>query len=659
MIPVMLCVFLDELVQASGERQHHLVQCLQDIATRHFRQTSSIIVSDNNIVDKPNIKSDTFKSIMRPPSFETGMILRQIFESKEWDLIYFHGNNGDKINYLSDKKHENYIITSFYREHPDVLKDIAQQISRLRRTRDLNPRAKFVIASVHVKGNINEFAPDLFAELWKWKILNAILVAPTSQNNNTVEPGLIPVLDIYTWFPYHPPGHCTDVRDAVLLDRWVSKEKRQGRFLNNVPLFPPKIPENFHGCQLRVSTFEYMPFIGRKKTTESDPIKIIFDEGLEVRLLKHISEKKNLSIRFLDLPADGGKWGVNLGNGTWTGVAGEIIRSYSDIATGNWWYRCHLIEDVECLIPHSIDQVRWYVPCAKPYPRWMSITRVFKLSLWLGFLSSYTVVSISMWLIVKLSNSISKKPIENQAYTSLVKCLLNFWAIILEESASNNPPHVAVIRLVFFMWVLYCWAVNTVYQTFMTSFLIDPGLQHQISSEAELLTSGMTLGIPATVLSVIPDISDERYRRHDSCIDVTSCEDRMAFKGDMAFFFSKYNMEYFAAVKYVDGEGETLVCKFDEICCIQLGTFPVPRGSQFLEIFNKIIIRLLQGGFKEQWWKEIQFAATLDLASDFNLPPGEYIKLTLEHLQSAFYFLFLGYILSIVAFVSELSYCRK
>jgi ionotropic kainate glutamate receptor 3/ionotropic kainate glutamate receptor 5 len=661
MIQTLLCVLLlNELVQASGEMHYHLLQCLRDTATGHFTPASTIVVSDSHIPRNSCFALGTSKTVISPdPSFETEKILRQLFQSEKWDLLYVHENNGYKMNRLSNKKHENYIIASFYCKQQDVLKDTSQQVSGLCKARELNSRAKFVIVSVHVRENLNQFASDLFAELWKWKILNAILVVPTSEIVNTEEPDLVPVLDIYTWFPYHPPGHCSDVRDAVLLDRWMSSDKAPGRFLYNASLFPSKIPLNFHGCQIRVSTFEYMPFVGRKKTTESDPSRVIFDEGLEIRLLKHISEKKNLSIKLLDLPADGGKWGVHLGNGTWTGVTGEIIRSYSDVATGNWWYRCHLIEEAECLMPHSIDQVRWYVPCAKPYPRWMSVTRVFKLSLWLGFLSSYVVVSISMWLIVKLSYGISTKPIENQAFTSLLKCLLNFWAIILEESASNNPPHVGVIRLVFLVWVLYCLAVNTVYQTYMTSFLIDPGLQHQISSENELLDSGMALGIPATVLSVIPGISDERYRRHDSCKDVTSCEDRMAFKGDMAFFFSKYNMEYLAAAKYVDGDGKTLVCKFDEIFCIQLGTFPVPKGSQFLETFNEIIMYLLQGGFKDQWWKEIQYAATLDLASNINLPPGEYIELTLEHLQSAFYFLVLGYILSIFAFVSELFCCRK
>jgi Ligand-gated ion channel. len=662
MAPLLLCVLLmNELVQVPCEMHPRLFPCLYDIAIRFFEPKSCIIISDSNYSDdSPNITSRTLKTTVSPSfSFKKDFILRHLFELKEWDLLYFNENYGGKMNHLPQKKRENYIIVSFHREYQDELKDIAQQISRLRGTKELNSRAKFVIISVRVTGNIQKFAADLFAVLWKWKILNAILVAPTSGISNFSDPDFVPALDIYTWFPYHPPGHCSDVRDAVLLDHWVSGENMSGKFVYNVSLFPPKIPLDFYGCQLRVSTFEYMPFVGRKKNTKGDPKKVIFDEGLEVRLLKHIGEKKNLSIKFLDLPADGGKWGVKLRNGTWTGVTGEIIRSYSDIATGNWWYRCHLVEEAECLTPHSVDEVRWYVPCAKPYPRWMSITRVFKLSLWLGFLSAYVIVAISMWFIVRARNSISTEPIENQAYTSVDKCLLNFWAIILEESASNNPPHVAVIRLVFFMWVLYCWAINTVYQTYMTSFLIDPGLQHQVSSEAELLDSGMTVGIPATVLSVLPGLSDERYRRHDSCKDVTACQDRMAFKGDMGFFFSKYNMEYFAAAKYVDGEGKSLVCKFDDVYCLQFGTFPVPRGSQFLETFNAIIIHLLQGGFKEQWWKDIQYIATMDLASDLNLPPGEYIELNLEHLQSAFYVLLLGYILSIVTFISELLRGRK
>jgi hypothetical protein len=112
-----------------------------------------------------------------------------------------------------------------------------------------------------------------------------------------------------------------------------------------------------------------------------------------------------------------------------------------------------------------------------------------------------------MWKVVKLTSSISTKAAQNQAYTSLPKCLLNFWAIILEESASNHPPDVAAIRSVLFGWVLYCWAVNTVYQALLISFLIEPGFQHQLSSEDEILSSGIEYITATGSVSFYPELN--------------------------------------------------------------------------------------------------------------------------------------------------------
>ena len=64
----------------------------------------------------------------------------------------------------------------------------------------------------------------------------------------------------------------------------------------------------------------------------------------------------------------------------------------------------------------------------------------------------------------------------------------------------------------------------------------------------------------------------------------------------------------------------------------------------------------MQGGFVNFWWEELKYMATLQKAEDFNLPTGEYVALTMKHLQSAFYFLFLGYALSVTSFFLELSW---
>jgi len=166
------------------------------------------------------------------------------------------------------------------------------------------------------------------------------------------------------------------------------------------------------------------------------------------------------------------------------------------------------------------------------------------------------MVSVVMWIVVKITSNISAKAAQNQAYNSLPKCLLNFWAIILEESASNHPPDVAAIRAVFFGWVLYCWAVNTVYQAHLTIFLIDPGLQHQLSSEDEILTPGIEYNTVTSMMFLNSDLKGTRYRRLSVTVEVDLAQARVA-EGSLAFLLAKFLMEYNVALKYKEANGSS------------------------------------------------------------------------------------------------------
>lgn len=365
---------------------------------------------------------------------------------------------------------------------------------------------------------------------------------------------------------------------------------------------------------------------------EEEDGKIEYEEGIEMRLLHQMARRTNMSILYRPPPADYGYWGNDLGNGSWTGLTGEIIRGYSDVALDNFWYRCHLINDMECLTPQYLDSARWFVPCAKHYPSWASITRVFKPYLWLGFLTTYMIVAFFMFLVVKISRVITYLHTNNEEYTSLVECLLNFWAVILEESAPNVPSQVFSIRFVFLMWVLYCWAVNNVYQTFLTSYLIDSGVQSQISSEEELLSSGMTYGVHKVLFVPYPHLASERYSRRIECVTLEYCQDRAAFKGDLAFVFSSLNMAYVIAKRYTDGSRKPLICAFDEVISNQIITIPVLKGLPMVDEFNDVIQGAMEAGLLEQWLKNIKYVATVASARDFTVPAGEYTKLTLEHL---------------------------
>jgi hypothetical protein len=47
----------------------------------------------------------------------------------------------------------------------------------------------------------------------------------------------------------------------------------------------------------------------------------------------------------------------------------------------------------------------------------------------------------------------------------------------------------------FLAWVIYCLPLGNVYQVFLTTFLVELGLQHRIPTEEEILASKLELGM--------------------------------------------------------------------------------------------------------------------------------------------------------------------
>ncbi|PNF40412.1 hypothetical protein B7P43_G01569 [Cryptotermes secundus] len=670
---VLSAVILCCLVCVSDEVNRHSLRCLHDIAERHFQSGSNLVVSDNAeaCVSLPTsreslrtLRKDVENSIyLDKESWD--LVLADLYMSGKLSLFLVRANDRNNVKYimenkLTESKPGSYILVAECVQIEEVVEDIRQQIARLKAGRDWNPRARFVVLLMQTDSDQKTLAEHILSELWKFKVANVVILTHAAdvrleEADNVGE--LLPVLDVYTWFPYQTPSRCGEIINAVLLDRWVINNRSIGYFLYNVSLYPQKIPKDFHGCPLRVSGFQFPPVMMEKKL--NDDGKIEYEQGTEVRLLEQMARRTNMSILYRPPPPDNGFWGEELGNGSWTGLSGEVATGYSDIALDNFWYKCHIINDIECLVPHLMDSARWFVPCANPYPRWTSITRVFKAYLWLGLLVAYIIVALLMWLVVMIRNTFPSPYTNNEAYTDVAKCLLNFWAVILACSNPNFPPQDISTRFVFLTWAVYCLAVNTVYQTFLTSYLVDSGLQSQISSEEELLHSGIEYGVHKSILAHLPHLTSKRYPRRIDCTTFEECQNRTAFKGDLAFVFSALNMAYVAAKRYTDGNGKPLICLFDEIIANQIISMPVPKGLPMLDEFNRIIQHTIEAGLLEQWLKNIKYTATLTSARDFRLSTGEYNKLTLEHLQSPFYFLFLGYALSAITFIGELIFRWK
>jgi hypothetical protein len=586
-------------------------------------------------------------------------ILRDLNDVSEKVLVVCnHECDNNVIKEESKDKHGSYIL---FHQNGDVIQDIRGQLIRLQSNSAWNPRAYFVVIALgpgglpsQKRGIPETQIVQVFAEFWKYNVIDVIVLLQSTKLHSRETP----TIEAYSWFPYSESGRCAQVIACVLLDVWITNKDGVGNFLHNVSLFPPKIPKFLSGCPLRVSIFESEPFVMYSSYSEDDNA-VIYKGGLDIELLQMIQKATNMSTIFRQPPSDG-TWSILLDNGSWTGVLREVIEGVSDIALGGSYYRCHITGNIiECTTPYIYDEIIWYVPCAQPNPRWASLSRVFKLSLWVGFIVGYITVSVIMWAVVRIYNMFTTAENKCSTYTNVTKCFLNLWAVILGVSATENIPQKAVIRIVFLLWVVYSLAVSTVYQTFLTSYIVDPGFQHQISTIDELLDSRLECGMFRSFDTLMPDLRPKRYDCRQMCDHTEDCARRVALKRDYAFVFSKINADYMIAVHYVDSNGHPLVCHLDEKLSRQYITISVQRGSPMLKRYNDVIQSVIQGGLLDKWWREITFQAILLAARNFTIPVGDYIPLSMEHLQSAFDLLIFGCVIALVSFLTEIFFHKR
>ena len=132
----------------------------------------------------------------------------------------------------------------------------------------------------------------------------------------------------------------------------------------------------------------------------------------------------------------------------------------------------------------------WYVPCSVKYPRWSSIFRILSVELWFFLIISIVIVAISTTLVGRYSCTS-----EWQAFKTLTSSLTNLWAVILSVAVSTMPRAPSLCSF-FLSWVCFSLAFSTVFQSFLTTFLIDSDYKTPIQNMDELFASGIKFAYP-------------------------------------------------------------------------------------------------------------------------------------------------------------------
>ncbi|PSN35093.1 Ionotropic receptor 570 [Blattella germanica] len=541
----------------------------------------------------------------------------------------------------------------------DILKQLIKELTALRSYTFWNPHSKFTVSVIQEKQIIpaRTLVKLLVCEMSKHFLINTIIIISVDQNSlENVDEFQITnkerLVGIYTWFPFKNPKFSSNDEEIVLLDIWQTN-----KFVRGKQFFPYKLKTNLRGLTIRAITAFPQPTVvdsvEKVHSNGSDTKKIIFKGGIGMVTLNTVAEAMNFTLEYLD-PTQA-NWG------TWEGIMRLIYSRKVDLVFGGASIIIHWLRVADFTIPFHFGGIVWWVPCAQSFPRWKSIIRVFSPNLWLLGLFSIIVAGIVMRLLA--NKHLKTTNLEWRLYQNVANCMLNSWAVLLSIGVSEMP-RTKTLRMFFIAWVTYCLAVNTVFQTFLTSYLINPGLEHQISNVEEMINSDLKFGVRDQIVEgYIKGLQDKKSLEISKKMFTIKIEDalkRVAYKRDISFAEGE-NLITNLRINYVDENGKHAICMIRETLTTFNIAYFFPKGSPLTEIFSKVLRRLFEANFTGVWIKSANDIKILKAVYRSRLKSkdddeDEYCALGISHLQGAFYLLVVGYGITFMVFVSEISF---
>ena len=300
---------------------------------------------------------------------------------------------------------------------------------------------------------------------------------------------------------------------------------------------------------------------------------------------------------------------------------------------------------------------RLFVPSPKPIPGTEQVLTTFFLSVWLSIGLLLLVTTVVFWCAGNGPyRSVCR---ETQTYRSLSKCFQNICAVFVGVSVPQQPTS-SSLRVFFFLYVCFCFAISTVFQAFFVSYLLEPTYEKKLETLAFLLNSDVVYGYLPFINFVqgTVDYSEavayfEQKKQKEDCSDLRKCVERLITKRDIATITSPFFATYVAREMGIVDVGKIL-CPLDETLVSGSAVFIFKKGNPLLGRFNILMRRYLEAGLLEMHWTELQHRAFLIGARRSREAGGDvFFAFSVSHLMPVFVVLLVGTVLSSVVFIGE------
>jgi len=583
------------------------------------------------------------------------ILLGKLHEGTRWPIELFRPSGDDPAD-TSVLQHS-YILFVWNGEGSSLNETLENQLENLKYSTSWNPRGRFLVVVTESSNEPGQLlATHICSILWHLaRIVNVVVLTPSQlpysplkvMSNTKTSAGR---LNLYTWFPFKL-GVCGEVHDVILLDEWVFENNV--KFSHNADLYPAKVPNDLMGCPIKVGTVGLDPYvIMTDKFPQNDGSTAYKVTGLSVEIIKYVCEKLNLTYVFLP-PS------LNIEIDSYAKSLTELNDDLSEIVAGMIPLSpLVLMSYFEATIPYIPFRFKTLVPCPKAIPGTENLLTTFSLSVWLTIGLVLLLTTAVFWCA---SNG-PYRSVRNETHTyqSLSTCFQNTWAVLVAVSVPQQPT-TSSLRVFFFLYVCFCFAINTVFQAFFVSYLVEKKYEKKIETLDELLNSDVVYGYYPVLHFAASTVSYpefvtffDRKEPKEDCSDMRKCIERMITRRDFAIIIDPVLATYIAK-ELGTVDVSKLFCPQEETLISGFITVVFKKGNPLLDRFNILMRRYLEAGFLERLWAELLHGATLRRDGRFREATGDmFFAFSISHLMPAFMVLLVGTVFSSVVFIGEL-----
>ena len=598
---------------------------------------------------------------------EVEYLIKELHTSGRWPVLVY--NVGYKMNgnmYTEIHPHGSYIILISVpcKEWEEHISRYFQQLHDIFVGNSWNPRAKFVVSVIsnctHLENK--QLSRAILNELWFKEVINATVLFLKSTEHegndlqhNTNDSAQGTYLELHTWYPYENSERCNPAEGTVPVQVFTVRNLSD---IRRSDIFRGFYGMNFHGCLMKVNVRSLPPLVNNPRTVWNNISgnQKVYEDGWEIEMLRIIGSALNISLNIV------GDMFVSADLNYEWGEVTEKLKGHQLIYVGG--IRGLLPEIYffsEYTRSYFTVHAAWYTPCAVKRQRWSNFFNIFSVNMWICFALSLVLSVITVSCI---SNYAHKSHLhESQSYSNISSITANIIAVSLSVSV-NTKPRYAPLRLFFFCWVCYSVAISTVFQAYLTTFLIEPGYEEPIKSLEQMLKSKMNFGFPYIYNKMFPDTSDpvdsEIRKNALECPDVNSCFIWASLYQNFSTILTEFEIEFHLRMKnWTDENNRPLLCELEDgvVRTLDLAIL-FRKRSPFFEIINDVVGRIVEGGIFLHIKKRVKGQEDLESKYDSPTFDNSYSAISISHLQTAFYLLMLGYVLALVCFVTEFMWHR-